>query len=74
MQERPEEREEAKDREYVIHLHLPRLPGLLPEETRSHMKAARREMLRALRGMIDAAIASTEPKPEEKGPTKIEVE
>jgi hypothetical protein len=49
------------------------LRPFLPEEFRQHTKAARREMLMAMRSLLDAAIACTEEKPKKKA-TKIEVE
>jgi hypothetical protein len=45
----------------------------LPEEFRQHTKAAHREMLLAMRSLIDAAIECTEEKPKKKA-TKIKVE
>lgn len=49
------------------------LRPFFPEEFRQHTKAARREMLLAMRSLIDAAIACTEEKPKKKA-TKIKVE
>ena len=48
----------------------------LPEEFRQHTQAARREMLLAMRSLIDTAIerAEKEPEPEKKRATKIKVE
>ena len=46
---------------------------LLPEEFRTHLKASRKEILLAMRSLIDAAIERTEEKPKKKT-TKIEVE
>jgi hypothetical protein len=49
---------------------------MVSDETVSHVKAARKEMLLALRSLIDAAIVQQE-KPEKRGKqrrTKIEVE
>ena len=51
----------------------PPLGKIVPDEARGHVKAARKEMLLALRSLIDAAIARSE-EPEKKQPTKIEVE
>ena len=45
----------------------------LPEEFRQHTQAARREMLLAMRSLIDTAIECTEEKPKKKA-TKIKVE
>jgi hypothetical protein len=44
-----------------------------PEEFRGHLRASRKEMLLAMRSLIDAAIERTEEKPKKKT-TKIEVE
>ncbi len=51
-------------------------PALLPEEFRQHTKAAHREMLLAMRSLLNAAIEHTEEKEEKskKKATKIEVE
>lgn len=46
---------------------------LLPEEFRTHLRAARKEMLLAVRSLIDAAIERTEEKPKQKT-TKVKVE
>jgi len=47
----------------------------LTDEFRQHTQAARREMLLAMRSLLDAAIKSTEEKPElKKKATKIKVE
>ena len=58
----------------LLHVRLP-LPRLfrLPEETRQHLRAARRERMLAVRSLIDAAIERTEEKPKKKT-TKINVE
>jgi hypothetical protein len=45
----------------------------LPAEFRQHTQAARREMLLAMRSLLDAAIECTEEKPKKKA-TKIKVE
>jgi hypothetical protein len=58
--------------EIVFRFRPPKMKGV-PETTREHLKAARREMLLALRDFINEALERSEPaKP--KGPTKIEVE
>jgi hypothetical protein len=44
-----------------------------PAEFRAHLRASRKEMLLAMRSLIDAAIERTEEKPKKKT-TKIEVE
>jgi hypothetical protein len=50
-----------------LHVTLP-LPRLmwLPEETRAHLRAARREQLLAVRSLIDAAIRRLEERPAAK--------
>ena len=45
---------------------------LLTGEAREHLRAAQREVLLALRDIINEVVEKTEPK--EKGPTKIKVE
>ena len=45
----------------------------LPEEFREHTRTARREMLLAMRSLLDAAIECTEEKPKKKA-TKIKVD
>ena len=50
-----------------------RVSPRLPEEFREHTQAARREMLLAMRSLLDAAIECTEEKPKKKA-TKIKVE
>ena len=45
----------------------------LPEEFRAHLKASRKEMLLAMRSLVDAAIERVEEKPKKKT-TKIKVE
>ena len=54
----------------------PPLGKIVPDETRGHVRAARKEMLLALRSLIDAAIGRVEEaeKKAEKRRTKIEVE
>jgi hypothetical protein len=49
-------------------------PALLPEEFFQHTKAARREMLLAMRSLLDAAIACTEEEKTKKKAMKIKVE
>ncbi len=48
----------------------------LPEEFRQHTQAAHREMLLAMRSLLDAAIerAEEKPEPKKKKATKIKVE
>jgi hypothetical protein len=52
------------------------LRPFLPDEFRQHTKAARREMLLAVRSLVDAAIERTkeEHKPKKMRATKIKVE
>ena len=54
----------------------PPLDKIVPDETRGHIRAARKEMLLALRSLVDAAIVREEEagKKTEKRRTKIEVE
>jgi len=47
--------------------------GFLPEEFQAHLRAARKEMLLAVRSLIDAAIERTEEKPRPKT-TRVKVE
>ena len=81
MENRPEEREEqekgagVEEKEYVFRFRVPKCRLLMHPETRNHLRAARREVLLAVRSIVDAAIEGLEPKQSEgKGPTKIEVE
>jgi len=54
---------------------LRRRPRLLPEEFRTHMRNARKEVLLAFRSLLDAAIERTEAQPRaKKKATKIKVE
>lgn len=47
--------------------------GFLPEEFHQHIRAARKEMLLAVRSLVDVAIESIEEKPKKKA-TKIKIE
>lgn len=58
--------------EFVLRFKPP-LPKILPEETKGHIKAVRKETLLALRSIIDAAIGRMEEAGKKKR-TKIEVE
>jgi hypothetical protein len=75
MWEMAEEREIDKERMLEI---LDRLSPLnvFPPETRSHLRAAQKEMLLACRSLVDAAIQCVEEaeKPKAKKRTKIEVQ
>ena len=61
--------------EIVLRFKSPGFHGL-PEPTRQHLLSARKEMLLALRSMIDGAIEKTEEraKPKGKKRTKIDVQ
>lgn len=61
--------------EVVLRFKSPKFKGL-PDSTRQHLLAARKEMLLALRSMLDKAIERTEESREAKGRkrTKIEVQ
>jgi hypothetical protein len=54
----------------------PPLGKIMPDETRGHVRAARKEMLLALRSLVDAAIVREEEANKKAGKrrTKIEVE
>ena len=60
--------------EFVLRFRPPKLQ-MMSEPTREHLRAARKEMLLAVRSMIDQAIRRIEEAEGagEKGPTKIEV-
>lgn len=65
-----------EEEEIVVRLRSP-LARLLPPEVRSHMLAARREMLLALRSLVDAAIEGLEERERRAGSrrrTEIKVE
>lgn len=52
-----------------------RVWGLFPSEFRTHMRAAQREQLLALRSLLDAAVARTEAKPRRSHqPVDVEIE
>jgi hypothetical protein len=79
MGEKIFEVEHEPGEEYVLRFRPHRLRWL-PEETRSHVYEARKEMLLALRSLIDRAIEHVEEgekgagKGKKKGRTKIEIE
>ena len=54
----------------------PGMPGLFTGETRKHVKAARKEMLLAIRNLIDIAVTHMDAKEnkDQKQATKIEVQ
>ncbi len=60
--------------EFVIRFRPPKLP-MMSEPTKEHLRAARKEMLLAVRSMIDQAIQRIDEteRAGAKGPTKIEV-
>lgn len=58
--------------EFVLRFKPP-LGKIVPDEARGHIRAARQEMLLAIRSLVDAAIARLEER-KKGGPTKIEVE
>ena len=67
---------EHRPGEGLISRFKPPLGEVVPDETRGHVRAARKEMLLALRSLVDAAIGRVEEveKKAEKRRTKIEVE
>ncbi len=54
----------------VIHLLS---PSLFPSEVRSHLLGAKRELLLALRGFLDAAISALEEGQPPEKPRRVEV-
>ena len=64
--------ERLPDEGFVIRVN-PRLPHLLPAESRSHFRAARKEMLLALRGFLDAAIEGLDKAEEAKGKGRVKI-
>jgi len=75
MGEKIFEVERVSEEEIILRLRTDKLK-LLPDSTKAHMKIAGRELLLALRSLVDAAVESLEQKKEGKGKrrTKIEVE
>jgi hypothetical protein len=67
---------EHRPEEGLILRFKPPLGKIVPDETRGHVRAARKEMLLALRSLVDAAIEREKAveKKAEKRRTKIEVE
>ena len=67
--------EHRPGKEVVLRFKSPRFRGL-PDTTRQHLLAARKEVLLALRSMLDRAIERAEESEEakEKKRTKIEVQ
>ena len=75
MTERVFEVEYHPGKEVVLRFKAPRL-SVMPDETRGHFKSAHKEILLALRSLLDKAIEGTEEaeKTKSKRRTKIEVE
>ncbi len=75
MSEKILEIEHHPGEEVVLRFKTPSL-SLMPEETRSHFRAARKEMLLALRSLLDKAIERVEEveKTKAKKRTKVEVQ
>lgn len=67
--------EHRPDEGLILRLKPP-LGKIVPDETRGHVRAARKEILLALRSLVDAAIVREEEaeKKAKKRRTKIEVE
>ena len=72
MSDNPFQFEYHPDGEIVIRLKSPR--HLMPEAMQGHLEAAGKEMLLALRDMLDKAIEKTEPQSKKKGAKRIEVQ
>jgi len=72
MGERILEVERVSNEEVVLRLKIKRL-RLLPDPTREHVRIARKELLLALRSLVDAAIEYPEQKETKKKRTKIDV-
>ena len=73
MRERVFEVEYHPGEEVVLHFKAPSL-SVMPEATRGHFRAARKEMLLALRSLLDKAIERAEEAEKSKERTKIEVQ
>lgn len=75
MGEKIFEVERVSEEEIILRLRTEKLK-LLPDPTKAHLRIAGRELLLALRTLVDATAESLERKKEEKGKkrTKIEVE
>ena len=75
MSEKILEIEHHPGEEVVLRFKAPSL-SLMPEETKSHFRTARKEMLLALRSLLDKAIERAEEaeKTRAKKRTKIEVQ
>ncbi len=77
MTDRVFEVEHRPDGEVIFRFRMQGLP-FVPEPTRSHLKTARKEMLLAVRSLLDGAIEraekAEETKEKKKTKTKIEVQ
>ena len=75
MAERIFEIEHRPGEEVVLRFKAPSI-SIIPEATRSHFRTAHKEMLLALRSLLDKAIEQAEEaeKPKTKKRTKIEVQ
>ncbi len=74
MRERIIQFEHHPGEEFVVRIRSPRMEGI-SDETRSHVYAARKELLLSLRSMIDRAVERIgEAEKPKEGKTKIEVE
>jgi len=75
MTERVFEIEHHPDGETIFRFKAPGI-SVMPEATRSHLRAAHKEILLALRSLLDMAIQRAEEaeKPKTKERTKIEVQ
>ncbi len=73
MTDRVFEIEHRPGEELVLRFKLARL-SILPDEARGHFRMARKEMLLALRSLLDKAIEQTEKAERAKERTKIEVQ
>jgi len=73
MAEKVFEIEYCPGEEVVLHFKAPIL-SVMPEATRGHFRTAHKEMLLALRSLLDKAIERAEEAEKTKERTKIEVE
>jgi len=79
MEERTPQEKEGRPPEWLEHLgkaweaFLRDMKSVLPEETREHLRASRRERLLAMRSLIDHQIERLEKKPTRTA-RKVEIE
>ncbi len=73
MSEKILEIERSADNELVIRLRRPKL-GLMRDDTAEHLRTARKELLLAVRGVIDAAIRCTEEEEKARGEGRKKIE